>query len=380
MTAGFTTHYSDGVTYCQLLDAAGWYDNINGQDSYTIDWNGTTYTIGGDGKPNYSQDIITGLTAATGTNIPTDYNNVTEFDGTYVHSGGRNLGSGNYIYARSTDNGITYTGSTALDAILTQQVDDLFYNGTVVLALERNSGSFVGKAAYSTNNGVSFTESSFPAGLPEVLNRFYQYPELSVGNAPCIGLGPTATPQPTATPTGTGPTPTPSSTGPTATPTYTPTPTPTPSATSPGDDPDGYMTNVSFCDGEFICENAIDQEGPWIHMNTPFWSDQTTCNPEWTTLSGCIDVGNYITYPPIQTEGWYALTHIQNSYVNDDPFVIFYIKTTGEIVSTKQCTNGNVVGWPSDQPPFDDDDVTPTPVPGCTNPVVPATPTPTPTF
>ncbi len=169
------------------------------------------------------------------------------------------------------------------------------------------------------------------------------------------------------------PTPTPSPT-PTAT-SVGPTPTPTPTPTTPAGPAHGYMTNVSFCDGEFICDNAIDTQGPWIHLNTPFWSDETTCNPVWTTLSNCIDVGNYITYPVIQTEGWYGLTHIADSYVNIDPFVIFYIKTTGEITSTKQCQNGNVVGWPSDQPPFDDGDVTPTPIPGCQNPPIP-TPTP----
>lgn len=189
---------------------------------------------------------------------------------------------------------------------------------------------------------------------------------LTCNITPAPTATPTMTPFPTATPEGT-PYPTPIPTG---------TATPLPTATLPPQDPDGYMTDMSWCDGEYIAQNAIQSVGPYIHMNTPFISDQTTCNPEWTTLSNCIDVGNFITYPTIQTEGWYGLTHIPDSYVNIDPFVIFYILTTGEIVSTKQCQNGQVVGWPSDQPPFDDPDVTPTPVPGCTN--VPPSPSPTP--
>ena len=192
---------------------------------------------------------------------------------------------------------------------------------------------------------------------------------LTCNDTPAPTATPSSTPFPTATPEGT----------PYPTPFPTATSTPLPTATAPAVDPDGYMTNMSWCDGEYICENAIQQVGPYIHMNTPFVSDSTTCNPVWTTLSNCIDVGNFITYPTIQTEGWYALTHIPNSYVDVDPFVIFYILTTGEIVSSKQCTNGNVVGWPSDQPPFDDSDVTPTPVPGCTNQTPVPSPTPSPT-
>tara|TARA_R110000868_G_scaffold112482_3_gene302824 strand:- start:6071 stop:11113 length:5043 start_codon:yes stop_codon:yes gene_type:complete len=234
-------------------------------------------------------------------------------------------------------------------------------------------GSTVRNIAIDSNDRIAisgaFTEFNGNTSIKYLILLDKDGNNLTCNYTPAPTATPSSTPFPTATPQGT----------PYPTPFPTATSTPLPTATAPAVDPDGYMTNMSWCDGEYICENAIQQVGPYIHMNTPFVSDSTTCNPVWTTLSNCIDVGNFITYPTIQTEGWYALTHIPNSYVDVDPFVIFYILTTGEIVSSKQCTNGNVVGWPSDQPPFDDSDVTPTPVPGCTNQTPVPSPTPSPT-
>ena len=272
---------------------------------------------------------------------------------------------------------------TSFNGSSTNRLIRLNSDGTIDTTFLTNIGSGIGTYSIYPDLNVDLDSG----GRIYITGDFVLFNGNTVGNfvvldidgtfdmQPCIG--------PTPTPTNTGPTATPSPTpGPTSTPFATPspsaTPGPTPSATAPPD-PDGYMTNMSWCDGEYICANAIQQVGPYIHMNTPFLSDSSTCNPTWTTLSNCIDVGNFITYPTIQTEGWYALTHIPNSYVDVDPFVIFYILTTGEIVSSKQCTNGNVVGWPSDQPPYDDNDVTPTPVPGCTNQTPVPSPTPSPT-
>ena len=266
-------------------------------------------------------------------------------------------------YGGVTVNGVIKTSSTGV-------LDTTFNFNTGVAFGPAASGGYDTQVDSDSNDriaiGGGFIEYDGNTSIKYLLLLDENGNNLTCNITPGPTATPTMTPFPTATPEGT-PYPTPIPTG---------TATPLPTATLPPQDPDGYMTDMSWCDGEYIAQNAIQSVGPYIHMNTPFISDQTTCNPEWTTLSNCIDVGNFITYPTIQTEGWYGLTHIPDSYVNVDPFVIFYILTTGEIVSTKQCQNGQVVGWPSDQPPFDDPDVTPTPVPGCTN--VPPSPSPTP--
>lgn len=297
---------------------------------------------------------------------------------TYNHAGSTNqlvtdvteLSDGSLIFVGEfeTYGGVTVNGVLKTNA---QGVLDTTFNYNTGYAFGPGaSGGYDTQVDSDSNDriaiGGGFTSYMANTSIKYLLLLDEDGVNLTCNITPLPTATPSSTPFPTATPAGTAfPTPTPSATA-----------TPLPTATEPPIDPDGYMTNVSWCDGEYICANAIQSVGPWIHMNTPFNSDSTTCNPEWTTLSNCIDVGNFITYPTIQTEGWYALTHIPDSYVNDDPFVIFYILTTGEIVSSKQCTNGDVVGWPSDQPPFDDSDVTPTPVPGCTN--VPPVPSPTP--
>ena len=315
----------------------------------------------------------------------------TNNDGSLDTSFMTNIGTGPNATVRKvkiqSDGKILVLGDfTSFNGSSTNRLIRLNSDGTIDTSFLSNIGSGIGPYAIYTTLNVDLDSS----GRIYITGDYVLFNGSTVGNfvvldsdgtnitSPCIG--------PTPTPSGTGPTGTPTQTPfPTNTPFPTPTPEPTatdvpiPTATAPPT-PDGYMTNVSWCDGEYICANAIQSVGPWIHMNTPFLSDTSTCNPSWTTLSNCIDVGNFILSPTIQTEGWYALTHIPNSYVNIDPFVIFYILTTGEIVSSKQCSNGNVVGWPSDQPPFDDSDVTPTPVPGCTNnpPVPSPTPSPTP--